>query len=36
MVEIVVPSIEEILLAFQAEEPTDREIWIIQNFGGDF
>ncbi len=36
MVEIPIPNKEEIDLAVEAEELTDRELWILSKFGGDF
>ena len=34
MVEIPKPKMIEIIGALQSEEPTDRELWILQEFGG--
>jgi len=34
MIEIKNPKIEEIFQALQTEEPTDRELWILKQFGG--
>ena len=34
MIAIPFPKKQEILEALQAEEPTDREIWILKEIGG--
>ena len=40
MVKIQIPRNEEVILALKAaktgEELTDRELWIVSEFGGDF